>query len=36
VIAVRTVVAGGAFVSPSIRRKLRDLQCHGRVSIQQS
>ena len=36
VIAVRTVVAGGTFVTPSIRKKLRDLQCYGRVSIQLS
>lgn len=36
VIAVRTVVAGGTFVTPSIRKKLRDLQCHGRVAVQLS
>jgi DNA-binding NarL/FixJ family response regulator len=32
VIAVRTVAAGGTFVTPSIQAKLRELQRHGRAT----
>ncbi|MEN8212796.1 MAG: response regulator transcription factor [Pseudomonadota bacterium] len=36
VTAVRTVVAGGTFITPSLRKKLRELQCHGHAPIQLS
>jgi DNA-binding NarL/FixJ family response regulator len=36
VTAVRTVVAGGTFVTPSIREKLQDLQHDGRAAAQLS
>ena len=36
VTAVRTVVAGGTFTTPSLQKKLRELQCHGQVILQLS
>lgn len=32
-IAVRTVVAGGTFVTPSVRAKLRELKRAGRITV---
>jgi DNA-binding NarL/FixJ family response regulator len=36
VTAVRIVVSCGTFITPSLQKKLRELQCHGHVLIQLS